>query len=343
MLVNEFGIPRERVRIVYNAVDLARIPLRTRKLPNKPERALVFVKQSTSYVEALGEALTARGIATEYIGYAVDRPVPDPLKLIVDYDLVVGAARIAIEGAACGAAVLVADQRGLAGMLTTTNFERFQANNFERAVLTRPVDAKTIGAEVDTYDAIDASTVSLRVRASASLDRQLEQVESLFAEAMQRFKQRPPDTEYARAALASYLARHLPRIGESSPRLECISTAPSINEQIETLKVQIGTLETPSEKLRAQIGTLETQSEELKAQIGTLESQSEELRAQIGTLEARSVMPKAPIGTPEAQSEELKAVIEHFRGALVALRWFAWPLIWTGRRAKSILRRLPRQ
>jgi hypothetical protein len=287
MLVNEFGIPRERVRIIHNAVDLVRIPVRTRQLPKKPERALVFVKANTSYIEALDEVLKARGIVADHIGSVVGRSVPDPLKLLVDYDLVVGAARTAIEGAACGAAVLVADHRGLAGMLTTMNFELFRANNFGRAVLTRPVDAETIGAELGAYDAVDASTVSQRVRASASLDRQLERLEALFAEAIQRFKQRPLDPECARAALASYVARHLPRHGEPSPRLTRISVGPFINEQIDTLKAHIGVL--------------------------------------------------------QIQSEALRARIEPYHRELVLLRWLAWPIVWASRRAKSILRGLPKR
>ena len=36
MLVNEFGVPRERVRLVYNAVDIARMPLDRAPLPQRP-------------------------------------------------------------------------------------------------------------------------------------------------------------------------------------------------------------------------------------------------------------------------------------------------------------------
>jgi hypothetical protein len=219
MFANEFGIPRDRIRIVHNAVDLTRVASRKEPLPARPARALAFVKlPNPGFQDALRAACSARNISLEFFGYPIDRPLYEPLAAIADYDLVIGAARTTIEGAVVGAAVLIADHRGLAGMLTTQNVARFRKDNFGRELLTRPLDAETIGEEIDRYDASDAAEVSRILREDASLDRALDRWEAVFAEAVALFGQAPPAPEDVRKALASYLSLHLPRPWEPSPR-----------------------------------------------------------------------------------------------------------------------------
>jgi hypothetical protein len=217
MLANEFGVARDRIRIVYNAVDLARIAPRTLPPRPRPQRMLVFAKAQSDYLPAIREACAARNIAVECVGGWIGRPIANPLEIVRDYDLVCGSARTALEGAACGAAVLVADGRGLAGMLTTANFDHFRRNNFGREILTRPLKAELIGEEIDRYDAADACKVSEIVLATAGLDRQLEQIEKIFAEAVDLLARARPTEEAVNQALASYLAKHLPRAGEGEP------------------------------------------------------------------------------------------------------------------------------
>ena len=142
LLTNEFGIAREKIRLVYNAVDVAHIAPRTKPLAPRPRRAFVFAKAAPGtdprdYLPAIEEACASRNIEVVCEGRLIGRTVTEPLEVLGQYDLVVGSARTALEAAACGAAVLVADGRGLAGMLTTSNFERFRVNNFGRELLVR--------------------------------------------------------------------------------------------------------------------------------------------------------------------------------------------------------------
>ena len=250
LIVNEFGVPRDRVRVVHNAVDLGRIPPRPRLLPPRPERALMFVKANDPYVTAVRAACDARRIALDCIGPGAGRVLDDPLAAIVDHDLVIGSARTAIEGAAAGAAVLVADHRGLAELLTTANFERLRTHNFGREVLTRPLDFATIGAELDRYDPADAAAASALVRESASLDRQLDRLESLLSEAVALFRQSPPPAEQGRKALASYLGRHLPRFDEPAPRHARFRAGLSTADGLAEVARRLATLEQELADLR---------------------------------------------------------------------------------------------
>jgi len=238
MLINEFGVPRERVRLVYNAVDTARLPVGSKPLPQRPARALIFAKSETAYVETVRAACAARSILADAVGHPFGRPLDHPLKVMVDYDLVIGSARTALEGAVAGSAVLVADHRGLAGMLTTGNLDHFRRNNFGRELLTRPLDIAEIGAEIDRYDPADANAVSQTLRRDATLDRQIDRLEAIFGEAIDLFKRSAPSADESRKALAAYLAAHLPRpaAGDPSPRHVRFPPNPWIDEKLANIE-----------------------------------------------------------------------------------------------------------
>jgi hypothetical protein len=236
MLINEFGVPRDCVRVVLNAVDLKRVWPRAAPLPARPARALVFAKYDPGWVEATASACAARNIAVSVIGAGVAREVHDPFAFIAEHDLVFGSARTAIESAAGGAAVIVADQRGLAGLLTPARYEEFRRNNFGFALLKRPLNAVTIGSEIDAYSAGDAAAVAERVRTDADLDRQLSILETIFNEAMARLQAAPPSDDATSRALGTYLAAHLPRIVEAAPRYARFAQRDAPSERLDAIE-----------------------------------------------------------------------------------------------------------
>lgn len=299
MLANEFGVPREKIRLVYNAVDVTRIAARTKPLGPRPRRALVFAKNQSDYRSAIVEACASRNIEVDFVGSWINRPVADPLQLIPEYDLVIGSARTAIEGAACGAAVVVADGRGLAGMLTTSNFETFRDNNFGREVLIKPMTAELVGEAIDLYDPADAREVSRLILASASLDQQLERIEAIFAEAIELLGQAKLGEETIHQTLSSYLSRHLPRAveGEESPRHRQIQPdqkaaleeqasilAQSVDARIASLERGIAAI---SDQSSAAAHAVDARLASLEHGVSAMTGQIEEVAAQGGHLERR--------------------------------------------------------
>ncbi len=306
MLENEFGVPRERIRLVHNAVDVARIAARKRPLGQRPRRVLVFAKNQTNYRPAIEEACASRNIDVEFVGNWINRPVADPLKLIPEYDLVVGSARTALEAAACGAAVIVGDGRGLAGMLTTSNFEHFRINNFGLAVLFKPMTAELIGQEIDAYDPSDAHEVSRMVLASASLDKQLERIEAIFVEAADLLAQADLSEETIHRALSRYLAKHLPRTveGEDSPRHKQNQPSLIAASEEHTFKA-LHVVNSRLESLEHGIAAISEQTSSLPGQIAEVAGHSTGLERRLGTLFS------------------LAAVVDRNRAVLNLLRPFA--------------------
>jgi len=190
------GIEAERIRVVHNAVDLERFTARS-PLPAIPRRALVFsgYVNESNVLPAIREGCARANLALDAIGG--DDVAPE--RRLLDYDIVFGKARCALEAMAVGTAVILCDQAGFAGLVTPTNFDRLRGLNFGyRALTEAPVTAERIAAAIDQYDAAQASEVQRRVRGVAGLESWLDEVISLYHKIMM-----PPATTEERDELAA--------------------------------------------------------------------------------------------------------------------------------------------
>jgi hypothetical protein len=205
-LVIESGIDPARVQTLYNFVDLTRFVQRG-PLPAKPRRALVYNSRATeeNFGGVVREACRAGGIEVDVLGYGADRPVREPEQLLVQYDVVFARARSALEAMAVGCAVIVSDPGGIAGLVTTKNFDAMRGRNFGVRTLTKPVSRDLLAAEIVSIDAEDAQRVCARVRAEADLERVVDAYEELYARLLTEFRADEKGDAGEREALADYL------------------------------------------------------------------------------------------------------------------------------------------
>jgi hypothetical protein len=191
----EHRIPEDSTRVLMNAVELRRFRLRT-ALPDKPRRALVFSnKARDTWVSPIRSACQRRGIALDIAGTASGQFAERPENLLPGYDLVFGKARCALEALATGAAVIVCDAAGLAGMVTSSNVDDLRQLNFGARTLTRAITAETIEQELARYDPRDARAVSEKIRAVASVDLLAAEFISLYEDVCARQVRVEPDEE----------------------------------------------------------------------------------------------------------------------------------------------------
>ncbi|HKO58654.1 MAG TPA: glycosyltransferase [Thermoanaerobaculia bacterium] len=181
----EHGIPAERIRILFNAVDLRRFRRRA-PLPERPRRALVFSNEASenTWAAPIREACERRGIALDLAGAASGRQTSTPEELLPQYDLVFAKARCALEALTTGNAVIACDHAGLGGLIGSSSLDEMRALNFGARTLQRAITADAIGAEIDRYDATDAARVTDRIRATADLELLLDQYIALYEELM---------------------------------------------------------------------------------------------------------------------------------------------------------------
>ncbi|HWS55438.1 MAG TPA: glycosyltransferase family 4 protein [Pyrinomonadaceae bacterium] len=212
-LVFEHGVPEERVRLLYQFVDLERFAPRP-PLPARPRRAVVLCNytKENEHLRAAREACRRAGLSLDVYGMGVGRPCAEPEKLLREYDLVFAKGRAALEALAVGAAVVVYWWRRLGPPVTAGELERLRRDNFGvRAMggqLTPEEFGREVGRAVAAYDAEDAAEVSRRVRASAGIDRAVDELVSLYEEVIAEHAAAPwPDPEAEARAAAGYLRR----------------------------------------------------------------------------------------------------------------------------------------
>jgi len=205
-LVQMEGIAADRVELLFNAVDLTRIPQRA-PLGAKPRRALAFTKFK-AHVPYIQEACRRRGLEVDVLGAGGDRVIANPEQELVRYDLVFATARMALEALCAGCAVIVCDSRGLADFVTLDNFADLRRLNFGLRSLTRAVSVESLGQAIDRYDAGVAAQVAFTARRDASLGPMLERLEVIYRNAIAAPR---PSADEVRAATLGFLKVALPR------------------------------------------------------------------------------------------------------------------------------------
>ena len=184
-LVIEAGIPKERTRVILNAVDLRRFT-RRQQLPGKPARSLVFSNYAgeSADLETLRRASTEAGLEMEIAGKGMAAQASRPEEMLGEYDLVFAKARCALEALASGCAVILYDLQGLGPMVTSENVQELRKWNFGMRCLQLKLTADDVRREIARYDATDAARVTEFVRADASLDAAVADYVSLYEEAL---------------------------------------------------------------------------------------------------------------------------------------------------------------
>ncbi len=211
-LVLEQGIPEDRVRVLFNWVDLERFQPRETPLPARPKRALLFSNYARhdTHLPMVEEACRRAGLALDIAGSAAGRPAEHPEEILKDYDLVFAKARAALEAMAVGAAVVLCDFRGLGPLVTSADFDGLRAGNFGVRTLQKPLSPDLLLQEIGRYDPQEAAAVSRRVRETAGLEAALDQLLELYEEILEESRRLgPPDPEEdrrERRALAGYLS-----------------------------------------------------------------------------------------------------------------------------------------
>lgn len=199
------GVPADRLSVILNAVDMLRFRARP-ALPPRPGRALLLTK--TSEQERLVRRVAADlGLELDALGPGVGEVTDRLEEVLPRYDIVVATARMALEAAAVGCAVVVGDGRGFAGLLTTRNLDPWRRLNLGAGLLAEPMTEEGLRAAFAAYDPADAAAVSARLRAEAGA----EDFAAAHVEAYRTAMAAPaPEPGAAAAATAAWLEDLLP-------------------------------------------------------------------------------------------------------------------------------------
>jgi glycosyltransferase involved in cell wall biosynthesis len=207
-LISEHGIPPDQTLVIHNAVDLRIFRERDRPLPSRPRRAVAYGNRASdeTFVAPLREACRSRRIELDALGKAAGKVVRNPEDVLPGYDIVFASGRCAVEALAVGAAVILCDVGGSGPLVTSANCEELRRLNFALRALRHPVYAEEIAEQIDRFDARDAARVTRWVRREADVERALDQLETLYREALRTHSSRS-DPAAELAAASAYLER----------------------------------------------------------------------------------------------------------------------------------------
>jgi hypothetical protein len=205
-LDENLNIPKESVRVIPNAVDLARFKPRP-PLPAAPRRAAIFSNYAAQWTHApvVLKACQDLGLEVDVIGAGFHAIAAEPEGVLPQYDLVFAKARCALEAMAVGAAVVLCDFSGLGPMVNSSNFEDLRKLNFGAGTLTRTLEPALIAMEARNYDPQDARRVSERVRQEADLRHAVADWIELYQEVCDEYAAGRADCAREYAALADYV------------------------------------------------------------------------------------------------------------------------------------------
>lgn len=204
------GIPVEDIVVLGNAVDPEAYP-RREPLPPRPGRALILAK-NRGHADAVRRACAEAVLPVDELGHGFGA-VSDRLGAVLpDYDVVFATARGALEAAYAGCAVVVCDDRGFAGLLTSAVEPDWRAGNFGRGILTRPTSEPRVGEALAAYDPEDAARVTDAVREACSLPGHVEALVSIY-----RALPKPAPAAAGELELAGFLEDYLPTLARDRP------------------------------------------------------------------------------------------------------------------------------
>lgn len=201
------GIPDGRIRVLLNFVDLDRFKARSKPLPPRPQRALVFSNYASAqtHLPAVLKACRRAQVPLDVIGKEQNNVSSEPEKVIGNYDLVFAKARCALEAMAVGAAVILCDSGGVGPLVTQRQFAELRPLNFGIRTLREALHPDILLREIARYEATEAAAVSEQVRATAGHEAVIDELVDLYRQVIEEQQAATIDIESEGRAAAAYL------------------------------------------------------------------------------------------------------------------------------------------
>lgn len=292
------GIPADQLSLIYNAVDLNRFKQRP-QLPERPARGLLLTK-NFDHQAAVREACAKNGIELDELGPATGRFSDQLEQDLLGYDIVFATARMAIEAAAVGCAVVVCDARGFAGLLNTANMEAWRRMNLGVGVLAKPATVENLMEAISRFDAGDAAAVSAYFRRVAGDAHFIEEHLRIYSQAMQTDE--APNADARFLATASWIEE----IGVSHQRRRWFHIVKELHGWPDSPEptALLMKLQSNSEILEGNAASLT----KLGEQVGSIELQIAKSRQMLGESNSRAAAAESSQTLLRAINEQVSAL-----------------------------------
>ncbi len=158
------GVPEHEISLIVNGVDLSQYALRS-QIAETPQSALIIAKNDANpdAIAAIKKACKVRGIKVTAVGAGVGKVVSDLPVRCRKADVVFAYSRSAVEAAATGAMVILADSTGFGGVMTPEMLATWPNNLISHRHMV--ADAVTEALVLDALDAYHVDMVQAAAQA----------------------------------------------------------------------------------------------------------------------------------------------------------------------------------
>jgi glycosyltransferase involved in cell wall biosynthesis len=179
---------RGNTEVVFNWVDTERFRVKE-NFRDKPQKALLFSNYANTenFYTVIDKACSEENIQLDVLGQRFNKCVLNPEDVLVDYDLVFGKGRSAIESLATGAGVILCDFTGLGVMVNQAEFFHLRDYNFGFEVLTRPFDVELIRQEIKKFDKEENKANAAVIREISSMKVLAEKLLDIYNETIEAY------------------------------------------------------------------------------------------------------------------------------------------------------------
>jgi hypothetical protein len=199
-------LPTSAIGLLYNAVDLAGFPLKS-ELRARAKRALLVAKNGAG-TKLIRETCLRLGLSFDEVGPACGRVTSDLAGAFRDTDIVLASGRTALEALASGCTVVLTDGSGFGGLVHPGNLATLLDLNLGVRAMADRLTESTLEAAIIDYDNAAALAVARKVREVRSLEKQVDKVLALYADATLRERESASRDRQLAKLIEAYIPSH---------------------------------------------------------------------------------------------------------------------------------------
>ncbi len=236
------GVPESQIQMIPNGVDLSRFK-RREIFAETPKKALLVTKKDSAYMDEIKSACEQKGIELEVVGSGVGKVVDDLHERYGKADVVFAYSRSAMEAIATGAQVILTDEYGYGGFVTSSMIAAgFDGPIMSRNMLEPQVTCEAIIKALDQYDAQDLKKCSLDIQEKLGMNAVLSAWEKLYESVISTWDSIRDQESRDDAKLAAYISPFLLKLNEKYQDEKATTNLYQFDASDSKLKTRVGHL-----------------------------------------------------------------------------------------------------
>jgi hypothetical protein len=207
---------------------------------------------------------------------------------------------------------VVCDQRGIAGLVTSDNYEALRRRNFGLRSLGDAITVERLVRDIQRYDPLDAARVGERARRDADLEKRLDELEQLYAEVLQGVRRPNITAEAHERAVARFHRDYLPRRPDDA-RWPWLAQREDMLACIDQLETRLSKNSVLTEELQQSARIAEERAALVERQLRAAEEHAALAERQLRAAEERAALAERQLEKTQRDASVLSEQLENLK------------------------------